>query len=125
MADSVEDFKTLVTDGYTVSRKFGLKINKGKTDVKMVTKEIKPTSIYTGEEKFPTTRDRLCSRVWGHIPEVFTCYDIRGFAAFLGLIIKISRVRYAFRGLMRQNRKNGYFFSQKSLNYTYFWGKIP
>ena len=51
MADSVEDLQTLVTNVHTVSRKFGLTINKGKTEVQMISKESKPMSVYIDEEK--------------------------------------------------------------------------
>ena len=50
-ADSVEDLQTLVTNVHTVSRKFGLTINKGKTEVQMISKESKPVSVYINEEK--------------------------------------------------------------------------
>ena len=51
LADSVEDLQTLVTNIHTVSRKFGLTINKGKTEVQMITKESKPMSVYIDEVK--------------------------------------------------------------------------
>ena len=51
MADSVEDLQTLVTNVHTLSRKFGLTINKDKTEVQMTTKESDPMSIYIDEEK--------------------------------------------------------------------------
>ena len=49
LADSVEDLQTLVTNIHTVSRKFGLTINKGKTEVQMITNESKPMSVYIDE----------------------------------------------------------------------------
>ena len=51
MADSVEDLQTLVTNVHTLSREFRLTINKGKTEVQMISKESKPMSIYINKEK--------------------------------------------------------------------------
>ena len=45
MADSVEDLQILVTNVHTVSRKFGLTINKGKIEVQMISKVSKPMSV--------------------------------------------------------------------------------
>ena len=59
MADSVEDLQTLVTNIHTVSRKFGLTINKGKTEVQMISKESKPMSVYIDEEKLNKSRPSL------------------------------------------------------------------
>ena len=57
MADSVEDIQTVVTNVHTVSRKFGLTINKRKTEVQMISKESKPMSVCIDEEKTETGRD--------------------------------------------------------------------
>ena len=73
LADSVEDLLTLVTNIHTVSRKFGLTINKGNTEVQMITKESKPMSVYIDEVKL-----KQVTYLGGVISENSTCtYDIK------------------------------------------------
>ena len=51
MTNSEEDLQSLVSKVHTVSKRFGLKINIGKTEVQMISKESQPLSVYIEEEK--------------------------------------------------------------------------
>ena len=73
LADSVEDLQTLVTNIHTVSRKFGLTINKGKTEVQMITKESKPMSVYIDEVQLKQVE--TFTYLGGVISENSTCTD--------------------------------------------------
>ena len=73
LADSIEDLQTLVTNIHTVSRKFGLTINKGKTEVQMIAKESKPMSVYIDEVKLKQVE--TFTYLGGIISENSTCTD--------------------------------------------------
>ena len=73
LADSVEDLQTLVTNIHTVSRKFGLTINKGKTEVQIITKESKPMSVYIDEVQLKQVE--TFTYLGGVISENSTCTD--------------------------------------------------
>ena len=73
MDESVEELQTLVTNVHTLSRKFGLTINKGKTEVQMISKEYRSVSVYIDEEKLKQVETFIY--LGGVITDKLTCTD--------------------------------------------------